>query len=103
MSEDATTKPTMETILERINALGEKFDAHRSDIETKFDSLRDDIETRLGNFRAEVETRLDNFREEVGIRLDRIEGVTNQVRAEVLTLRADFRELRLSIKEPAQS
>jgi hypothetical protein len=35
----------------------------------------------------------------VEIRLDRIEGMTNQTRAEMLTLRADFRELRSALRE----
>jgi hypothetical protein len=32
------------------------------------------------------------FRGEMEIRIDRIEGMTNQTRAEMLNLRADFRE-----------
>ncbi|MGH9900938.1 MAG: hypothetical protein ACRD68_03760 [Pyrinomonadaceae bacterium] len=71
MPEDATTKPTVETILERINALE-------------------------GRLLSEINA----LREEVGISLDRIEGMTNQTRAEMLTLRADFKEFRLHLKEP---
>lgn len=71
MSDEATTRPTLDTILERINALGEE--------------LR-------GEIRA--------FREDIEIRLDRIESMTNQTRAEMLTLRADFREFRSHFKEP---
>ncbi len=76
MSEDLTTRPTIETVLERVNALSEKFDA----------------------FGGKIETRLNSFREEVGIRLDRIESMTNQTRAEMLTLRADFQEFRAQLK-----
>lgn len=71
MPEDATTRPTLDTILERINAIGQEL---RGEIK----ALRDDIE----------------------IRLDRIESMTNQTRAEMLTLRADFREFRNHLKEP---
>ena len=77
MSEDATTKPTIETVLERVNALGEKFDA----------------------FSEKVETRFDSFREEVETRLDRIESMTNMTRSEMLTLRMDFREIRAHIRQ----
>jgi hypothetical protein len=63
---NADTKPTLETILERINALGDEIRA---------------------------------FREEVEVRLDRVESVANQTRAEMLTLRADFREWRSALKE----
>ena len=69
---DAVTKPTLETVLERINA------------------LRDDLSSQIATIRDAVES----LREEVEIRLDRIEGMTNQTRAEMLTLRADFREYR---------
>ena len=79
MPEDVTTKPTLETVLERINALGDKSDS----------------------FHEGLESKLDSFREEIGIRLDRIESVTNATRAEMLTLRADFREFRASRKETA--
>ena len=64
--DDAVTKPTLETILERVNSLG-----------GQIDSLREDME----------------------VRLDRIESMTNQTRAEMLTLRADFREFRTQLKE----
>jgi hypothetical protein len=66
MTNGAEIKPTLETILARINALGEDLRA---------------------------------FREEVGIRLDRVESMTNQTRAEMLTLRADFKELRSALRE----
>ena len=69
---DAVTKPTLETVLERINA------------------LRDDLSSQIATIRDGVES----LRNEVEIRLDRIEGMTNQTRAEMLTLRADFREYR---------
>ncbi|HEU4593888.1 MAG TPA: hypothetical protein VFS10_01880 [Pyrinomonadaceae bacterium] len=77
MSEDATTKPTIETVLERVNALGEKIDG----------------------FRDYFETRFSSFRNEVEIRLDRIESMTNQTRAEMLTLRADFKEISAHIRQ----
>ena len=63
---NADTKPTLETILERMEAF-------RGEVIGRFDSL----ETRL----------------------DRVESMTNQTRAEMLTLRADFRDLRAGLKE----
>jgi hypothetical protein len=70
---EADTKPTIETVIERINALGS--------------TLRNELKA---------------MREELQIRLDRIEGVTSQTRAEMLTLRADFREfLHSQVKRPA--
>lgn len=83
MSEDKTqdmaqrydTKPTIETVLERINALGTE--------------LRDGF--------AHIEKRLDDF----DVRLDRMESDVNKTRSEMLTLRADFKEFRTRFKEPA--
>jgi len=76
------TKPTLETILARVNDVAEGLTAVRDDVislRTDFGSLRNEFQL----LRAEIE-----------IRLDRIEGMTNQTRAEMLTLRADFREAR---------
>ena len=74
-NEDATTKPTNEIILDRINALGNNLEAFRGE-------MRD-------------------FREYVEIRLDRIESEAKAARSEVLTMRADFREFRGQFKQPA--
>lgn len=66
------TKPTIETVLERINVLG--------------------TEIRAGF--AHIENRLDDF----DVRLDRMESDVNKTRSEMLTLRADFKEFRAHFK-----
>jgi hypothetical protein len=71
---ELTTKPTLETILDRINAQG---DVMRAGFAT--------IDKRLGP----VEQRLD----EIEIRLDRIQSM-------VLEVRADVREMRSPFKPP---
>ena len=76
-SDEAQTKPTIETVLERINSLGENLQGQVSE-----------LSKRVGSLETELE-----------IRLDRIEGMTNQTRAEMLNLRADFREWRNEAKE----
>jgi hypothetical protein len=58
------------------------------------------LETILEEVRATRAEQRD-FREYVEVRLDRIESMTNQTRAEMLTLRADFKEFRAHFKEPA--
>ena len=71
--EENITKPTIGTLLERMNGM----------------------EERLG-------VRLDglvNGFEGLGVRLDRIESVANITRGEMLELRADFRELRRQLKD----
>ncbi|MFN2452835.1 MAG: hypothetical protein ABR577_01300 [Pyrinomonadaceae bacterium] len=74
MSENIT-KPTLETLLERMNAIGERMDK---------------------GFEA-VNIRLDH----IEIRLDRIESMAHTTRGEMLSMRADFTELRNSLKQPA--
>ena len=81
-SEDYTTRPTLETILERINAVAQELHA----------------------FRAETAKALTA----VDVRLDRIESLAYTTRGEMLAMRADFielrdefREFRSHFKEPA--
>ena len=74
MSDEAITKPTLETVLERIN-----------DLRGEIVSLR---------------TEFNTFREQVEVSLDRIESMTNLTRHEMLTLRMDFREIRAQFKQP---
>jgi hypothetical protein len=75
MSEEATTRPTIETVLERINALGQ--------------SMNEGF--------AAVGARLDK----VEVRLDRVEARLDRTQAEVLELRVEFREFRAQFKAPA--
>jgi predicted component of type VI protein secretion system len=72
-TDDAATKPTIETVLERINVLGESLHSEIAD-------LKSDTRT--------IKERLHDF----DVRIDRVESVVNATRAEMLTLRADFRE-----------
>ncbi len=66
MSDEAQTKPTLETILERINALGARMDK-------RFDTLDDRI--------ARIE-----------IRLDRIESMALETRADLREFKMQFKE-----------
>jgi hypothetical protein len=66
MADEMITKPTIETVLERIAGLEKKMDG-------RFDQLDNEI--------------------------DRVASVAHSTKAEMLTLRADFRELRAQLKE----
>ena len=73
MSSNADTKPTLETVLERI-----------------------------GNLRQEMNERFDEQKKnfaDFDVRIDRIESVVNATRSEMLTLRADFREFKQKVEE----
>jgi predicted nucleic acid-binding Zn-ribbon protein len=73
IEEKYRTAPTIETVLERIGALGE--------------------EMRAGF--AAVEKRLEDF----DVRFDRMESDVSKTRSDMLTLRADFKELKGALKE----
>lgn len=64
------TKPTIETVLERLNALGAQFNA-----------------------------RVDELEEHLAIRLDRIETQVDRVASAAYETRADVRELKGQLKE----
>ncbi len=69
------------------------------DIKPRYET-KPTLEVILEEVRATRAEQRD-FREYVEVRLDRIESMTNQTRAEMLTLRADFKEFRAHFKEPA--
>lgn len=71
---ELTTKPTLETILERINAQGDVMRAGFGSIEKRFQSMEDKLE-------------------QVEIRLDRVQSM-------VLEVRADVRELARHSNNP---
>jgi predicted ABC-class ATPase len=73
MSSNADTKPTLETVLERIDSL-------RQEVNKRFD----DQDRNFADF---------------DVRIDRIESVVNATRSEMLTLRADFREFKQKVEE----
>jgi uncharacterized coiled-coil DUF342 family protein len=79
-ADDAATKPTIEIVLERINVLGESLHSEIASLKTDTGAIKE---------------RLNDF----DIRLDRVESVVNGTRAEMLTLRADFKEWRDQLKE----
>ncbi len=82
MSEDATTRPTIETVLERINALGERMSEGFAAVGTRLDHM---------------EGRLDRMEE----RLDQMDTRLDRTQAMVHEMRADFREFRAQFKAPA--
>ena len=109
---EAQTKPTMETVLRRIDSLGENLQHQISSLAASVTSVQADIveiKSDVATLKSDVCTlkfdmsslrsEFQLFRGEMEIRIDRIEGMTNQTRAELLNLRADFREWRDEHKE----
>ena len=77
MSQKYDTKPTIETVLERINALSTE------------------LHSELRVVREEMRKRFDAL----DIRLDRIEGAVHETKSNFHMLRADFNELRGQLRE----
>lgn len=80
IAEKYDTKPTIETVLERINALGAQLNARVDSLEEKLNA------------------RVDRLEEQLDIRLDRIESEVKLTHSEVYALRADFKELKSDLK-----
>jgi archaellum component FlaC len=80
VSDEAQTKPTLETIAEQIANLSDAMSAGFAVIERRL---------------AHVETQLENM----DMRLDGIESFAHQTRSEVLALRKEFKEFRSQFKE----
>ena len=70
MPQKYDTKPTIETVLERLEQL-----------------------------RSEMHSEIKAVRVEMQVGFDRVESIASGTRAEFLTLRADFRELRHALGE----
>jgi hypothetical protein len=71
--QDPTTKPTLDTLLEMLRGMRDEMRAGFSSVNKRLDDL--------------------------DVRVDRVESVVNATRSEMLTLRADFKELRSTLRE----
>jgi hypothetical protein len=88
MSQKYDTKPTIETVLERIEA------------------MRSEMQASITEMRSEMQSEIKAVRVETQVGFDRVESLGSSTRAEVLamrseflTLRGDFRELRHALGE----
>jgi len=79
--DEKVTKPTVETVLERMNAmeqrLGERISASEQHVGERIDALEERLDTRL----------------------DRMENLITINRSEFLELRMDYRDVRAQLKE----
>ncbi|MGH9900693.1 MAG: hypothetical protein ACRD68_02520 [Pyrinomonadaceae bacterium] len=77
MSDGAETRPTLETILERVNTLG------------------GDARREMGALREYLDRRFDAL----DVRLDRMQAEISDTKSKFHELRADFTELRAALRE----
>ena len=106
MADEMITKPTIETVLERISAFENRFvsrfDQFEKQVYERFEQFErqvaarfDRVDERFEQFEKQVAERFDRIDNEI----DRVASVAHSTRAEMLTLRADFRELRTQLRE----
>lgn len=105
MADEMTTKPTIETVLERISEFdkrsesrGDRFEARFDRLDARFDHLDtrfDNLEARIDKLEAEITARF----EQVYIEIDRVASVAHTTKGEMLGLRVEFRELRTQLKD----
>lgn len=94
-ADNLDTKPTLETVLERINALAEIFQQEISKLHTRLDEELGKLHTRLDEEAGKVHARFDEF----DIRFDRLESLTYKTRSEFVELRGDFKEWRKQLSD----
>jgi chromosome segregation ATPase len=124
MADDMITKPTIETILERMTASDERFEQRFDQLEKRTDERWDEFEKRFEQFEKRTDERWDEFEKRfeqfekrtderfeqfekrTDERFDRLEKefdrlimVTSSTRADMSELRLGFRELRAQVKE----
>lgn len=80
MSSNADTKPTLETVLERIDNLRQEMNRRFDENDRRFDEQKKTLA-------------------EFDVRIDRIEGVVSMTRSDMVNMRADFREFRQKVEE----
>lgn len=102
IAEKYDTKPTIETVLERINALGAQLNARVDSLEeqlnARVDNLSEQLNARVDGLAEQLNARVDRLEEQLDIRLDRIESEVKLTHSEVYALRADFKELKSDLK-----
>ena len=75
--DDVTTKPTRETVLERINSLGEKLESRISSLESEVGEIRKDLRTGLKQVERKIDVLNNNMLQMVADRKDLEERVEN--------------------------
>ena len=96
MSDESQTKPTLETILERLQDFRASVEQRLTSVEHHLTSV-EHLFTSVEHRRGVIEQQLENM----DIRFDRLEGFVDKTHSEVMYMRADFKEFKSRFKEPA--
>ena len=90
--DEKVTKPTIETVLERMGGMEERLNQRIGMSEERVNQRMDAMEGR-------VSQRMDAMEERLSQRMDGLEVGVDRMRSVVFELRADFRELTVKLKE----
>ena len=106
MSNDPTvppTQPTLETVLERINALDQNLRAEmaqvRSDLSTEIAQVRSALSADIAQVRTDLSTEIQSFREEVMEQFAQAKDRFEIMAEEWLEARGEQKRLRKRIDE----
>ena len=99
MPDDMSTKPTIETILERMLASEER-------LLQRFDQLEKRTDERFTQFEKQTDERFTQFEKRTDERFDKLENeidllsmVASSTKYQMSELRLEFRELRAQVKD----
>ena len=95
MSNDQTTKPTLETVLERINTVGETLTSRMNEIANDVAQLRTDVEKRF----SAVDREIANLRRDVERGFRGVERKIGYLNNDLLERRTVVEDLELRIEE----
>jgi tetrahydromethanopterin S-methyltransferase subunit G len=103
LSQKYDTKPTIETVLKRIDTLEQGVNARMTTFEQKMEdrltTFEQGIDARATTFEQKIDARMEKMEEHLDVRLDRIESEVKATHSELFTLRADFKELRSAFND----
>ena len=101
--DEKVTKPTIETVLERMAGMEEhtnqRMNGMEERINQRMEGMEERINQRMGGMEERINQRTTGMELRLDSRLDRIESVANMTRSEMLDMRADFRDLTVKLKE----
>jgi archaellum component FlaC len=113
MTDDMITRPTIETVLERIGAFDQKVDDGITALAHKIGALERKVDERIDALEGKVDERIDALEKKVDERfdqvnarfslvdneIDRLASVAHHTKAEMHTFRLAFREMSAQLKE----
>jgi chromosome segregation ATPase len=90
MTEDATTRPTIETVLERIDALDQKLEGRIDGLGARMDG----VEHQVNSMRSEAV----NLRSDMNAGLKQVGRKIATLNDNVLTIQSDFRDFNARLE-----